>query len=76
MDDATRKALKSFSDDLTAIVGEGLARSIINYAQRPSELEAVLFKDRRIRQLGGGNKECGHRPSRALPQQLERHLSL
>jgi len=43
MDDATRKVLKSFSDDLTAIVGEDLARSIINYAQRTSELEAVIL---------------------------------
>lgn len=44
MDEKTRKALKIFSDDLTAIVGEDLARSIINYAQRPTELEAVFLK--------------------------------
>ena len=44
MDDKTREALKSFSDDLTVIVGEDLARSIINYAQRPNELEAVFLK--------------------------------
>ncbi len=44
MDDKTRKALKRFSDDLTVIVGEDLARSIINYAQRPNELEAVFLK--------------------------------
>lgn len=45
MDEKTVKALKVFSEDLTAIVGEELARSIINYAQRPNELEAVFLKN-------------------------------
>ena len=44
MDEKTQKTLKQFSDDLTAIVGEDLARSIVNFAQRPSELEAVFLK--------------------------------
>ena len=40
----TQSAEDFFSDDLTAIVGEDLARLIINYAQRPSQLEAVFLK--------------------------------
>jgi hypothetical protein len=44
MDDKTRKVLKNFSDDFTVIVCKDLARSIINYAQRPNELEAVFLK--------------------------------
>lgn len=44
MDDKTVKALKSFSEDLRSIVGEDLARSIINYAQRPNELEAEFLR--------------------------------
>ena len=44
MDEKTVKELKTFTDDLIQIVGEDLARSIINYAQRPNELEAVFLK--------------------------------
>ncbi len=44
MDDETIKALNKFSEDLQEIVGEDLARSIINYAQRPNELEAEFLR--------------------------------
>ena len=44
MDEKTVKGLKTFTNDLIQIVGEDLARSIINYAQRPNELEAVFLK--------------------------------
>lgn len=44
MDDETIKGLKRFSEDLREIVGEDLARSIINYAQRPNELEAEFLR--------------------------------
>ena len=43
MDEKTVKELKTFTNGLIQIVGEDLARSIINYAQRSKELEAVFL---------------------------------
>ena len=44
MDDRTLNELRKFQEDLSAIVGPELARSIINYAQRPNELEAEFLR--------------------------------
>jgi hypothetical protein len=44
LDEKTVKKLKTFTNGLIQIVGEDLARSIINCAQRPNELEAVFLK--------------------------------
>lgn len=44
MDDRTLRELKTFQNDLAAIVGPELARTIVNYAQRPNELEAEFLR--------------------------------
>lgn len=44
MDERTLQGVKKFQDDLAAIVGQELARSIVNYAQRPNELEAEFLR--------------------------------
>ena len=60
MDDETIKALNKFSEDLQEIVGEDLARSIINYAQRPNELEAEFLRSDGVCRIGRATKERGY----------------